>query len=73
MNNYTQLLSLLVTACGSVFLTQLFSRNKTNAEVSNLVGRTYLDALENLRKEVFRLEKRVHELESELTYWKGSR
>ena len=72
MNIYAHLLGILGTAGGSVFLTHLFTRAKTNAEVTHLVGKTYLDALENLRKEVFRLEKRVHELENELNYWKGS-
>ena len=72
MNIYAHLFGILGTAGGSVFLTHLFTRNKTNAEVSNLVGKTYIDALENLRKEVFRLEKRVHELENELNYWKGN-
>ena len=72
MNINAHLLGILGTAGGSVFLTHLFTRAKTNAEVSHLVGKTYLDALENLRKEVFRLEKRVHELENELNYWKGS-
>ena len=73
MNIYAHLLGILGTAGGSVFLTHLFTRNKTNAEVSHIVGKTYIDALENLRKEVFRLEKRVHELENELNYWKGSK
>lgn len=53
MNTYGQFLGLLGTAGGAVFITHLFNRNKTNAEVSHIVGKTYLDALENLRKEVF--------------------
>ena len=70
MNQYTQIIGFLGSVGGAVFLTQLFNRNKTNAEVSNLVGRTYLDALENLRKEVNRLENRIHELENEVLFWK---
>ena len=75
MEYYTKLLTFLGTAGGSILLVQWFNRSKTNAErnkaiaeAMNILGKTYGDVLDSLRKEVIRLEERLNDQEKREFY-----
>ena len=75
MEYYTKLLTFLDTAGGSILVAQLFNRSKTNAErnkaiaeAMNILGKTYGDVLDSLRKEVIRLEERLNDQEKREFY-----
>ncbi len=68
--DYTKIIGFLGTAGVAVFFTHLFTKNKQNAEIQNILSKTYLDIIEGMRLEIERLSNRVAELETEIKHLK---
>ncbi|TXI14813.1 MAG: hypothetical protein E6Q66_04655 [Pedobacter sp.] len=65
---YTTIISFLGTAGSAVLLTHLFTKNKQNMEIQNLLGKTYVDMIESMRAEIDRLRDRMSALETEINH-----
>jgi cell division protein FtsB len=63
--------SFLGPAGVAAFVAHLFTKRKQQAEIQNLLGRTYLDIIESMRTEIDRLRNRITDLEIEVKQLKN--
>jgi len=60
---YVYVLSFLSTAGGAALLTHLFSKHKQHIETQHLLGKTYVDIIDSMRREIDRLKEKIIALE----------